>query len=283
MPAAYIRARGEPASLASPGYDAATVATPAPSQTRNFLLPISLVLAFGLYYSVRAPLWAVALAVLPLLALYALAPSWGARALAAFDREALALRARGSGEALRALFLRARVMRALAAPAAVAEREGMSLQLAGQARAAFEAYGRALQAWGAAPPLTLLLAYAHAAYDARAHAAAIGAYRRLHEESPGLPLVAWRLAHSLIRRAKSGDLDDAREVITSLSSAAEAPRVRALEALIEAKKGSAKKARAMLEALRSERAEQDAAELSGLAEEIDSALSHRKTAKKKKR
>lgn len=177
----------------------------APSLARNALLPVSLVLSFVLWFWARLPLWQVALAVAPLLALFALAPAWGERSLAAFDRDALSLRAKGEHRGLRARLRRAWPALLFAPPALIAEREGMVYLETGDAARAHDAYRRASEAWGESAPLPVVLGRAHAAYLAERDDDAIRIYRRLEEVSPGLPKVAVRLADALARNGKAKD------------------------------------------------------------------------------
>ncbi len=169
--------------------------------TRELLLPVTLAVCFGLYYGLSQPFWVVLACSLPMLVVYALAPSWGRASAASFDRDTVRLLASGQPAALVARYQVAIGMRLFAPPAMCAERRAMALAEAGETRAARAAFQEALDEYGAAVPLRVMLGYAHANFALGDDGKAIPMYRRLLRTA-ALPGVERALAHALLR---SGD------------------------------------------------------------------------------
>lgn len=235
----------------SPEYSDRRMAPPrtdaAPPLLRNLLVPISLVLAFALYYWAHLRIGVVVLAVSPLVLLYVLAPWWAVASAKAFDRDALRLRAGGRSAELRARLDRALGMRLFAPPVARAERLAEILRETGQPAAARREYARAIAAAGGAPTLSMYVGLAHSAYAAGEHGEAIGAYRKLLELDASLPRVRLRLAHAHLRRDAKNDVADALEVLDAVpASAADRDEIALLRAYADARRGEPASARARL-------------------------------------
>ncbi len=247
---------------------------PAPALTRHALIPISLVVCFALVYWLRVgPIWIVAVA-LPALLLYVWAPALGARSLARFDRAVVQRLVAGRADELPGCYARALTMRALAAPAAVAERRGLVFAEAGQPqraraafRAAFDAYpeGRA--------PVAVRLGLAHASYAMGDDHTSIQIYREILRTEGSYPRLARHLAHSLARRGE--DLKHAEELAEETLRESADAEAKLIRALVHAKRGQRGPARKLLKATR-EASGGDAssarAQLDQLREDVEVAL-----------
>lgn len=241
---------------------------PPAALTRNALIPASIAVCFVLVYVVEVrPFWVFPIGLL-VMGLYLLAPRLGKRGLARFDRDAVQLLSNGRSSELDARYRRAIAMRLFEAPARVAERRGLVAAESGTPDRARDAYLEALEGYGAGEaPLSVRLGLAHACYALGDDEEAIRGYRAVRKDAPGLPQVEQRYAHALARHGE--DLDEAERVAAQLCAkpnpSAEAELVRAL---IHAKRGEARAARALVTATRS--AEGTLAD--GLRREIDEAL-----------
>jgi tetratricopeptide (TPR) repeat protein len=177
-----------------------------------------LLVCFGLYYGAEQPFSIVLAVAVPMLVLYACAPLWARSSMAAFDRDAVQLLASGQSGALVDRYERAIGMRLFAPAAVCAERQAMALAEAGQTRAARAAFRESLDEYGDAPPLRVLLGYAHASFALGDDAEAIPMYRKLLQSAVVLPGVERHLAYALVR---SGE--DPREALSLLDRAPREP------------------------------------------------------------
>lgn len=175
--------------------------------TRELILPAMVIGGFTLYYFAEQPLWVVLCAALPLLVLYAAAPLWAARSVAAFDRDSVRMLATRDPQRLKRRYQRALGMRLFAAPGQVAERRAMVLLECGAARAAQAAFSEALEELGTRAPDRVVLGAAHASFAAHDYANAIALYRRVLRGVGALPGVERKLAQALVRHGE--DLQNA--------------------------------------------------------------------------
>jgi tetratricopeptide (TPR) repeat protein len=217
---------------------------------------------FILYYFGEQPMWVVFTFALPFVIVYALAPLWAARSLAAFDRDSVGILAQRNPARLKARYARALGMRMFAAPADLAERKAMVMLESGAYRAAQRAFREALDELGHSAPDKVVLGAAHASFAAGDHASAITLYRRVLTGVGALPGVERKLALALVRNGE--DLGTAVEILarTQHEVSAGAPRQELLlvSALAHAKLGEAELAQAALNrALEQGAVESDAA------------------------
>lgn len=213
--------------------------------TRELLLPTTVFGCFALYYLAEQPFWLVMTCAVPMLCLYALAPLWAARSMAAFDRDSVRLLASRAPARLRSRYARSLGMRLFAPAGAVAERKGMMLLECGSVHAAREAYREALDEFGPAAAERVVLGAAHASFAAGEDADAIVLYRRVLERVGALPGVERKLAHALIRHGE--DLEDALQLLDRSESPPIDPETKRelclLRALAHAKLGRTSLAR----------------------------------------
>ena len=268
---AAARVRG-----AAAGYDRRSVApneptlppAPAPSLLRHALIPLSIVISFVLVYGLRLPPWWIVLVAAPLIALYLAAPGIGRASLARFDRDAVALLARGRSDRLRRRFARALGMRLFAPPALVAERRGLVAAESGRPGPARAAYRSALAMYPEdRAPLGVRLGLAHANFALRDDAEAIRLYRAILRESGSYPRVARNLAHALARRGE--DLKDAEALADrAIAEAGDDPPAETLlvRAFVHARRGQRGPAKKLLRRTR------DAEGVDELREEVEEAL-----------
>jgi tetratricopeptide (TPR) repeat protein len=204
---------------------------------------------FVLYYFAEQPMWVVLTWAVPFMVVYALAPLWAARSLAAFDKDSVRILAQRNPAALKARYSRAVGMRLFAPPGELAERKAMVMLESGAFRAAQAAFLEALEELGTSAPDRVVLGAAHASFAAGDHAGAIVLYRRVLQGVGALPGVERKLALALVRHGE--DLGDAVEILerTLHEVGAGAPRQELLlmRALAHAKLGDAKLAQAALE------------------------------------
>jgi tetratricopeptide (TPR) repeat protein len=233
--------------------------------TRELLLPAMVCGGFVLYYFGEQPPWVVLCAAAPVLLLYALAPLWAARSVAAFDRDSVRMLASGGPARLKRRYQRALGMRLFAPPGQVAERKAMVLLQCGSARAAQAAFAEALEELGKAAPDRVVLGAAHASFAAYDYASAITLYRRVLAGVGALPGVERKLAHALVQHGE--DLSGALALLarTEHEVAGGAPRQELflLCALAHAKLGEPDQAQAALT-----RAEREHAEPSEAARDL---------------
>lgn len=244
---------------------------PPAALSRNALIPASIAVCFVLVYVVEVrPFWVFPIG-LGVMGLYLLAPRLGKRGLARFDRDAVQLLSSGRSNELDARYRRAIAMRLFEAPARVAERRGLVAAESGAPERARDAYLEALEGYGPGEaPLSVRLGLAHACYALGDDAEAIRGYRAIRKDAPGLPHVDQRYAHALARHGE--DLEEAERVGAQLcakpSPSAEAELVRAL---IHAKRGEPRPARALVSATR----RADGALADALRAEVEEALTAR--------
>jgi len=179
--------------------------------TRELLLPAMVVVGFILYYFGEQPMWVVFMVAAPFVALYALAPLWAARSLAAFDRDSVRILAQRDPARLRARYARALGMRLFAPPAELAERKAMVMLECGAFRAAQAAFRDAIEELGSAASDRVVLGAAHASFAAGDHGNAIVYYRRVLKGVGALPGVERKLALALVRHGE--DLSTAVEIL----------------------------------------------------------------------
>jgi tetratricopeptide (TPR) repeat protein len=229
----------------------ARTAGPVPDGRHHLLIPLSVLLSAALLYGARLPFGAVLAVAAVFLALYLAAPWLSRRSREAFDRDALAIRARaeGRGPALEARLARAWALRLFGAPADVHARRGMIAEEAGRPRAARDHYKRALEAWQGEPPLATLAGYARASYECGDDVEAVVSLQKLVDRGTSLPRLHVRLAHATLRAALPTEsvgpwLDQAEREAHDENGRAEVALVRALSL---AAKGDAKAARRALE------------------------------------
>ncbi|MDD9932764.1 MAG: hypothetical protein OXT09_04135 [Myxococcales bacterium] len=228
-------------SAAKPGVQLAGV--------REMLLPVTVAISFVLYYFAELPFGVIVAIAVPMVLLYLLAPSWGARSLASFDRDVVALLASGRRRDLRGRFAIAVGMRLFSPPALVAERRGMVAAESDRPREAWVGYRSAMLEYGKGAPLRVLLGYAHASYALGEDGEAIRVYRELLEGAGQLPGVQRNLAHCLVRRGES--VREALELLDRVRGQSEDPQRRAelemVRALAHAKLGELERADELLE------------------------------------
>jgi tetratricopeptide (TPR) repeat protein len=216
---------------------------------RELLLPLTVAACFVLYYLAELPFGAVVSIAAPMLVLYALAPAWAARSLAAFDRDVVRLLSSGRRAALPGRFARAVGMRLFSPPALVAERRGVVAAESDRPAEARAGFRSAMLEYGPAAPLRVLLGYAHACYALGDDAEAIRVYRQLLEQQGALPGVKRNLAHAMVRRGQF--LREALELIDRVEGESEDPQRRGelslVRALAHAKLGEHERAQALLD------------------------------------
>jgi tetratricopeptide (TPR) repeat protein len=217
--------------------------------TRELLLPGTVMVCFGLKLLADVPWWVLAAVAVPMLVLYALAPSWAARSVASFDRDLVQLLSTGRRTALPSRYARSFGMRLFAPPAVRAERHALVSAENGRPAAAREGYRLALREQGKHAPLRVLLGYAHACYALGDDAEAIRVYRELIEHAGALPGVRRNLAHALVRHG-----DSLREALAMIERDAaqdlgpgRAAERDLLRAVAHAKLGERERARELLE------------------------------------
>jgi hypothetical protein len=212
-------------------------ARPSPSLARFALGPVSLVIAFGLYYGQYISQLAAMIVVGAGLIGFRLVELLSNDARDAYDRAAVGLMAKGHERELGARFRAARAFRLFGTKAERSAREAAVLTAEGKKEEAAKAWASAVAGYAnGVVPRSIALGFAGAAFDAGWDRDASRAYRALFEGDPELPRVRLRLAHAL---AKLGE--DLEEVETLLAAeekhggdAAEIAEVRAA-----AKKASA--------------------------------------------
>jgi tetratricopeptide (TPR) repeat protein len=199
-------------------------------------------------------MWLVMSCAAPMMVLYALAPLWAARSMAAFDRASVSLLAARVPSRLRSRYARALGMRLFGQPGLVAERKAMMLLECGSVRAAHAAYREALDELGAKAPDRVVLGAAHASFAAGDDGAAIVLYRRVLASVGALPGVERKLAHALVRRGE--DLEEALSLLdrtdNQLSDVEAKHEQRLVRALANAKLGRADVANGLLQQVLSE-------------------------------
>jgi len=217
--------------------------------TRELLLPAMVVVGFILYYFAEQPMWVVFTVAAPFVALYALAPLWAARSLAAFDRDSVRILAQRDPARLKARYARALGMRLFAPPAELAERKAMVMLECGSFRAAQAAFREALEELGPAASDRVVLGAAHASFAAGDHGNAIVMYRRVLNGVGALPGVERKLALALVRHGE--DLSTAVEILertqNEVSPGAARQELLLTRALAHAKLGNAALAQAALQ------------------------------------
>ncbi|HET8936327.1 MAG TPA: hypothetical protein VFN67_22945 [Polyangiales bacterium] len=220
------------------------------------------VFGFILYYYGEQPMWVVLVLAVPFIVLYALAPLWAARSLAAFDRDSIGILAQRDPARLKARYARALGMRVFAPPGELAERRAMVMLECGAFRAAQAAFREALEELGTRASDRVVLGAAHASFAAGDHANAIVFYRRVLNGVGALPGVERKLALALVRHGE--DLNTALEILErtthEVSAGAARQELILVRALAHAKRGDARLAQAALEsALEQGAIESDAA------------------------
>jgi len=233
---------GSDASYDGPAVPDPTPQGPAPSIIRAALVPASIVLCFLLYYMARLPLPVVIAIAVPFMLLFIWAPAWARASVASFDRDAVRLLSTNRREALEARLRRAFGMRIFAPPAIVAERRGLVASESGRAAVARDAYRVAKQAYGAAPPVSVVLGYAHACYELGDNDDAIDAYRHVLRTAGPLPRVQRNLAEALMRRGGTGS-EAAQLLEREIESTTDETSRGELRALLQQAGGPKKKAR----------------------------------------
>ncbi len=214
--------------------------------------PVSLVIAFGLYYGAHAS----QLVVMCIVGVGLISFQW-ANVLAnasrdAYDRAALVLVANGRGDQLGARLDAAVPFRLFGAAAERAARRGAALSALGRYEDAAKAWAEAVAGYsgGVVPPL-VAVGFAGAAFEAGWDRDASRAYRALLENNPELPRVRTRLAHALARLGE--DLDEADELLTAAErSAREDVELTIARAAWLAAKKRPKAARAKIAAVKAE-------------------------------
>ncbi len=191
-----------------------------PSLRRQAILPITLVVAFGLHALAGVP-WPFPICAMAAgLVLFTWAPILAKDGREAYDRAALGLLAKGRGAELVGRFAAARAFRAFGAPGYVAARRGAALAGALRWREAADAWGEAIRAYPQGMPRAVALGFSHASFEAGRYRDAMAGYRVLLDRDAGLPRVKVRLAHALARLGE--DLDEADALLTAAESGAEA-------------------------------------------------------------
>jgi len=209
-------------------------AEPDPPLSRAALLPVALLLVFGLHFAAAVPFgWAVA-ASLPLVALFIFAPAWVRRSAAAFDRDAIRLLAGGRSTDLVDRYGRSLGLRLFGPVALRAARQGMVAAETGDAEAARLHFARAHDGWEDPKdvPFAVTVGWAHACYGVGDDTEAIAAYRKVLDERGALPRVRKNLAHSLIRRGDA--IRDALSVLDQADVEASDPTEKAELGLLRA-------------------------------------------------
>lgn len=226
-----------PAAVSTPLFRIDDRARPAPALGRFAIGPVSLVLAFGLYYGqVISQLVAMCIVGAGLVGF-----QW-ANVLAnasrdAYDRAVVALMAKGNEKALRARLEAAIPFRLFGAAGEQAARLGAVLTAEGKAEEAAKAWAKAVAGYaGGAVPRAVALGFASAAFDAGWDRDASRAYRALYDNDPELPRVRVRLAHALARLGE--DLDEVETLLAAEAKNESDDARAARDALAEARKPS---------------------------------------------
>ncbi len=224
-------------------------AVPGPSLGRQAILPITLVLAFGLYFLARVPPLGAMCVMGAGLILFTWAPILARDSRDAYDRAALALLTRGKGAEIAARLTSAWGLRAFGPPGELAARRGAAHAGSSHWKEAADAWREAIRAYPKGMPRAVALGFSHAAFEAGRDRDAIAGYRVLLERDAALPRVKVRLAHALARLGE--DLDEADACLTAAESGAEgkAPATLIARAAWLAARGRKKEARAHLESL----------------------------------
>lgn len=205
-----------PPAVSTPLFRIDDRARPTPSLARFALGPISLVIAFALFYGGYAP----QLVVMCIVGLGLIAFQW-ASVLAnasrdAYDRAAVTLMSKGEAKALRARLHAATFFRWFAPPAELAARRGAVAASLGESEEAAKQWKNAVTAYPrGVVPRSVAVGFAGAAFAAGWDRDAMRAYRALYEGDPELPKVRVRLAHALAK------LGEDQEEAESLLAAAE--------------------------------------------------------------
>lgn len=186
---------------------------PDPPLSRAALLPVALVVVFGLHFAAGLPFGWAALASAPFVALFLFAPVWVRSSASAFDRDAIRLLAGGLPGELEGRYARAVGLRVFGPVALRAARRGMVAAETGDHAEARAEYARAIGGWENPDdaPFAVKLGYAHACHGVGDDGEAIAAYEKVLAERGALPRVRKNLAHSLIRDGKG--LRDALAVL----------------------------------------------------------------------
>ncbi len=237
-------------------------------------MPVSVVVSAALLYGAHLSFGVVAGVASAFVVLYLAAPALARRSREAFDRDALAIRARSEGRASR-LAKRldaAWALRLFGAPADVYARRAMIAEEAGLAKLAREHYRRALLAWEGEPPLGNLLGAASTAYLAGDDVDAVVHFQKVLDRGGSLPRVHLRLAHATLRaglpsESVAGWLDLAEREARDEAERREVALVRALHLAVRGAKADAKKALAAIEL-----GEAPSETLLALRDEVQSAL-----------
>jgi tetratricopeptide (TPR) repeat protein len=186
---------------------------PDPPLSRAALLPLALLLVFGLHFGVGVAFgWAV-VASMPLIVLFITSPVWVRRSAEAFDRDAVALLASGRAQGLPARYRKALGLRLFGPKALRAARQAMVAAETGDPEQAKVEFARAFDGWEDPKnaPFAVRVGYAHACYATGDYPEAVIAYRKVLEERVALPRMRKNLAHALIE--EGGGLRDALEVL----------------------------------------------------------------------
>jgi tetratricopeptide (TPR) repeat protein len=239
-------------------YDSAAMkrraSAPDPSLVRAGLLPASLVVVFLLMVVVELPFWLAALASVPFVALFVVAPYWARASARRLDRDIAHLLATDQRDRLEGRLSVAVGLRLFAPPAAIAERRGLVEAELGRPGSARRAFKRALEAWEEPDdaPMAVHLGYAHASYSLGDDPEAIASYRRVLVRSGALPGVRRRLAHALARRGEA--LPEALELLDhaekETGDANVLGEIALIRALAEARRGNRATAKRLTRAVR---------------------------------
>jgi len=174
-----------------------------PPLLRLLLLPTSISIVFVLRYMVGTSFFVAALASVPFMVVFAIAPWWARQSLASFDRDLVRLLAGKGKDSILARYGRAVGMRCFAPSALVLERRGLVMAELGRHDRAREAYRQAIEESGSLVNATLAvrLGYGHACFELSDDKNAIEAYRAVLATGEALPGVQERLDEALARAA----------------------------------------------------------------------------------
>jgi hypothetical protein len=199
-------------------------ARPSPSLARFALGPVSLVLAFGLYYGAHVSQFAAMCIVGVGLISFQWAAVLANASRDAYDRSAVGLLARGRGAELAARLEAAVPFRLFGAKAEQQARRGAALAAAGRTLEAANAWADSLAGYpGGVVPRAVALGFAGAAFEAGWNRDASRAYRALVDSDPEVPRVRARLAHSLARLGE--DLDEASALLDAAERGSNEPEL----------------------------------------------------------
>lgn len=203
-----------PLAVSTPLFRIDDRARPSPSLARFALGPVSLVVAFGLYYGAHVSQFiAMCIAGVGLIS-FQWASVLANASRDAYDRAAVALWSKGRERELGARLEAAIPFRLFGAASERAARRGAVLSVAGKAEDAAKAWASAVAGYsGGAVPRAVALGFANAAFDAGWDRDASRAYRALYDNDPELPRVRVRLAHTLARLGE--DLEEAEALLAS--------------------------------------------------------------------